>query len=107
MANLIVGVPFGGQHGGGVRPYLAGGVGMLKTHVTSGNQLFNIDNNDFGFDVGVGVLGFATDHIGFRGDLRYYRDFQNTSSDNNVDLTNLTTGKFDFWRGTVGLAFRW
>ena len=108
MGNLIVGVPVGGQHGKGVRPYLAGGVGLLKTRVQDATQLFNVDNNSFGYDLGGGVMGFVSDHIGLRGDVRYFRDFQNTSStDHNVDLSNLTVGNFDFWRGTIGVAFRW
>lgn len=104
MANVIVGIPAGGQHGRGVRPYAAAGIGMLKTHVANSDQLFNITNNDFGFDVGVGLLGFATDHVGFRGDVRYYRDFEDPEPDNEFDVA---VGKFDFWRGTVGVAFRW
>jgi opacity protein-like surface antigen len=109
MGNIIVGIPVGGQHGAGVRPYAAAGVGLLKTRVQDAGQLFNVSNNDFGFDVGAGVMGFMTDHVGLRGDVRYFRDFQNNSAsgDNNVDFTNLTVGNFDFWRGTVGLAFRW
>ena len=104
MANMIVGVPIGGQIGPGFRPYVAGGLGMLKTHVANGNQLFDITNNDFGFDVGAGVIGFATDHVGFRGDVRYYRSLEDPEPDNEFDFG---VGKFDFWRGTVGLAFRW
>jgi hypothetical protein len=49
-------------------------------------------------------MGFMTDHVGFRGDVRYYRDLENPTSTG--DFT-LATGKFDFWRGTVGLSFRW
>ena len=104
MANLIVGVPIGGQHGAGFRPYVAGGLGMLKTHVSDASQLFDVTNNDLGVDIGVGALGFMTDHVGLRGDVRYYRDLQNPTQTG--DFT-LTTGKFDFWRGTIGLAFRW
>ncbi len=104
MANLIVGVPIGGQTGKGFRPYVAGGIGMMKTHVVDSAQLFNVSNNDLGVDLGVGAIGFMTDHVGFRGDVRYYRDLQNPTSSG--DFT-LATGKFDFWRGTVGLAFRW
>ena len=104
MANVILGVPVGGQAGPGIRPYVAGGLGMLKTHVANGDQLFNITNNDFGFDLGAGVIGFATDHVGFRGDVRYYRSLQDPQPDNEFDFG---VGKFDFWRGTVGLAFRW
>jgi opacity protein-like surface antigen len=104
MANVIIGVPIGGQTGPGFRPYVAGGLGMLKTHVATSDQLFNITNNDFGFDLGAGVIGFATDHVGFRGDVRYYRSLQDPQPDNEFDFG---VGKFDFWRGTVGLAFRW
>jgi hypothetical protein len=104
MANLILGIPIGGQRGKGFRPYVAGGLGMLKTHVVDDAQLFNVSNNDLGVDIGFGALGFMTDHVGFRGDVRYYRDLQNP--DNGGDFS-LATGNFDFWRGTVGLAFRW
>jgi len=109
MGNVIIGIPVGGQHGKGVRPYAAAGVGLMKTRVEDATQLFNVDNNSFGYDLGAGVMGFMTDHIGLRGDVRYFRDFRNTSSsgDNNVDFSNLAVGNFDFWRGTIGLAFRW
>jgi opacity protein-like surface antigen len=104
MFNMILGLPVGGQTGPGVRPYASGGFGVLKTHVSSNDQLFNVTNNDFGFDVGAGLIGFATDHVGFRGDVRYYRSLQDPQPDNEFDFG---VGKFDFWRGTVGLAFRW
>jgi hypothetical protein len=104
MANLIVGIPVGGTHGKGFRPYVAGGIGMLKTHVEDTAQLFNVSNNDLGVDIGVGAMGFMSEHVGLRGDVRYYRDLQDPTQ--NGDFT-LATGKFDFWRGTVGLAFRW
>ena len=39
MANLILGVPVGGQTGGGVRPYVVGGVGLLRSNI-SGQHVF-------------------------------------------------------------------
>jgi hypothetical protein len=107
MGNVIVGIPIGGQHGPGFRPYGVAGVGIMKEHVADASQLFNVDNNDLGFNVGVGALGFLSDHVGLRGDVRYFRDFENHGAQNNVDLANLGVGNFDFWRGTIGLAFRW
>jgi opacity protein-like surface antigen len=104
MANLIVGVPVGGQHGHGVRPYFAGGMGVMKTHVQDTAQLFNVSDNDLGVDIGGGVMGFVSEHVGLRGDVRYYRDLQNPT--NNGGFT-LATGNFNFWRGTMGLTFRW
>src|SRR5687767_13167621 len=47
MANILVGIPIGGQTGGGVRPYFAGGAGLLQSRVEDPDALFEIDNNDF------------------------------------------------------------
>jgi opacity protein-like surface antigen len=100
MGNVILGVPIGGQHGGGFRPFVVGGIGLLRSQVQSDNDLFSVDSNDFGFNLGVGAMGFATDHVGFRGDVRYVRSFQDLEE-------NLDAGSFNFWRGTAGVTFRW
>jgi hypothetical protein len=104
MANAIVGIPVGGQTGGGVRPYLAAGLGMLSREVSSDDALFNVNNNEFGFNLGGGVMGFMSDHVGFRGDLRYTRSFEDPEEDNEFDIA---VGSFDYWRGTAGVTFRW
>src|SRR6185436_20757572 len=33
MGNLIIGIPVGGQHGAGIRPYVTGGLGLLRTQI--------------------------------------------------------------------------
>ncbi len=104
MGNAIIGVPFGGQRGGGFRPYLAVGAGVLQREVNDANSLFDINNNEFGFNVGGGAMGFMTDHIGFRGDVRYMRSLEDPTEDNEFDIG---VGNFDFWRGTAGVTFRW
>lgn len=104
MFNGIVGIPVGGQTGPGFRPYFGGGIGMLQQNVEAANELFEVDNSEFGFNLGAGAMGFATDHVGFRGDLRYFRAFGDPDEDNEFDI-GLTD--FDFWRGTVGVTFRW
>src|SRR5579864_728616 len=59
MGNLIVGVPIGGQYGAGVRPYLAGGVGLVRTQIDGGHVFHpGSSNNEFGTDLGGGVMGF-------------------------------------------------
>jgi opacity protein-like surface antigen len=98
MANLVVGAPRGG-----VRPYVSGGVGLLKSRVTDVGQFFrSIDSTDFGFDAGAGLGGFFTKSLGLRGDIRFFRSLHN-SSNAGIDLE---LGQFKFWRGTVGLSFR-
>ena len=104
MGNLLVGIPIGGQTGGGVRPYFVGGAGLMQSRVEDADQLFDIDNNDFGINVGGGVMGFMTDNVGFRGDIRYFRAF---SEDEQNEAIDLDLSDFDFWRGTVGVTFRW
>lgn len=98
MANVIVGAPMGG-----VRPYASGGVGLMKQKVDDVGQFFEkIDNTDFGFNAGAGVMGFFTDNIGIRGDIRYFRSMRDTDPDG-IDLE---LGQFKFWRGTVGVTFK-
>jgi opacity protein-like surface antigen len=104
MGNVIVGIPIGGQTGGGFRPYVGAGLGVLQTNVGDDNDLFNVNNDEFGFNLGFGAMGFMTDHIGFRGDIRYFRSFEDPDPDNEFDIA---AGNFDYWRGTAGLTFRW
>lgn len=104
MANVIIGMPFGGQRDAGFRPYLTGGLGMLQTEARTNDDLFHVDNSEFGFNVGGGALGFFTDHIGLRGDVRYLRSFVDPVEDNEFDIA---VGNFDYWRGVAGLTFRW
>lgn len=104
MANAVIGIPVGGQQGPGFRPYFTAGAGVLSRNVNDEEDLFEINNNEFGFNLGVGAMGFATDHVGFRGDLRYYRSFEDPDEDNEFDIG---VGNFDFWRATAGVTFRW
>jgi Outer membrane protein beta-barrel domain len=103
MANLKVGAPFGGQTGGGIRPYASGGLGLIKTRIDDPDDLFELNSTDWGFNVGGGVTGFFNDKFGLQGDVRYFRSLQDNEPDDEVDLA---LGSFNFWRGTVGLVFR-
>lgn len=103
MANLKVGAPFGGQHGGGIRPYASGGVGLMKSRIDDADDLFNVDSTDWGFNVGAGVAGFFSDNIGLQGDVRYFRSLQDNDGGDDVDFG---LGSLHFWRGTVGVVFR-
>jgi opacity protein-like surface antigen len=91
--NLIVGIPIGGTHGASVRPYVLGGVGLIRATAKASDFADKLSTNDFGYDLGGGVIGTVNDHFGVRGDLRYFR----TTSDVN---------KYNFWRGTGGVVFK-
>jgi hypothetical protein len=104
MVNAIIGAPVGGTTGGGFRPYFSGGAGLLQSSVEDVEQLFEVSNSDFGINLGGGAMGFMTDHVGFRGDLRYNRSLSDPDEDNEFDID---FGDFDFWRATGGVTFRW
>jgi opacity protein-like surface antigen len=106
MGNLIVGVPVGGTRGKGIRPFVTGGVGLLRTQI-DGGTLANVSasNNMFGWNAGAGVMGYFNDHVGLRGDLRYTRGFENLSTGNTViDLDG--NNQLHFWRIAAGVVIR-
>ena len=103
MANLTLGAPIGGQSGPGIRPYASGGVGIMKSHIGDAGDLFDVNSTDWAFNVGAGIAGFFTDNVGLRGDVRYFRSLQDNEPDDDLDIA---LSDFRFWRGTIGLTFR-
>ena len=105
MGNLIIGVPVGGTSGPGIRPYVTGGLGLIQSKISSGlSGVPDFDQKDFGFNLGAGAMGFFSDHVGLRGDVRYFRTI---NGDDNLDNgLQLDLGSFDFWRASIGLVIR-
>lgn len=104
MGNLILGIPFGGQSGGGIRPYGSGGLGLIRSSAADLISLETFTDNSFGWNLGGGVMGYFGDHFGIRGDLRYFRT---------IGLDDLLNGHFqqgvdsiNFWRASFGVVFR-
>lgn len=92
-----------GASGGPVRPYVVGGVGLIRSKVDNPSQFFSKpSSSDFGLDAGGGINAFFSHNVGVRGDLRYFRSLQNRDQ-NSVDLA---LGSFRYWRGTVGVTFK-
>lgn len=105
VTTLMGNVLLSAKPGTGFRPYLSTGLGLIRANVSSGSNLFNdLSTNDLGFNIGGGANAQFNDNIGIRGDVRYFRSLQDNEPDNEFDLS---LGSFDFWRGTVGLTFRW
>jgi opacity protein-like surface antigen len=105
MANVILGVPVGGQHGAGLRPYVVGGIGLLRTQI-DGGTLAKVSSSDnmFGWDAGAGVMGYFNDHVGLRGDIRYLRGTSDMST--GVSSIDINGDKIHFWRASIGVVLR-
>jgi opacity protein-like surface antigen len=92
-----------GVSAGPVRPYAVGGVGLIRAKVDDPAQFFSSPStSDFGMDIGGGVDAFFSHSVGIRGDLRYFRSFQKDDS----SAVDLSLGSFNFWRGVVGITFK-
>jgi hypothetical protein len=89
---------------GPAQPYLLAGLGLIKTNVeftTSG--LLETDQNKFGWDVGGGLMIFFGDHVGIRGDLRYFHAFQEFDL---PVLPSIDGTKLDLGRASAALVFK-
>lgn len=88
---------------GFVQPYALAGLGLMKTAVElSVAGLLESDNNHLGWDVGGGVIFYAGDHIGFKGDIRYFHAFQA------LELFGIELGntRLDYGRVSGAVVFR-
>ena len=102
--NLVIGIPFGGQQGFGIRPYGLVGAGLLKSKSDFGTGVAEIDENDLTWSAGGGVLLFFGTHAGLRFDVRYFRTFDDLEI-LGVPIAQ-SPGKVDFTRGSLGFVLR-
>ena len=90
---------------GPVQLYGLGGLGVLKSkvEVTDGGGVED-DQDDFGYDLGAGLMIFFGEHIGARVDYRYFQSFDALEL---IGLGNLQTdNKLNFNRFSTGVVFK-
>ena len=102
--NLLIGIPFGGQQGFGIRPYGLVGAGLLRSKSDFGTGIAEIDENNVTWSAGGGLLLFFGSSAGLRFDVRYFRTFDD------LEIVGIpiaqSPGKVDFTRGSLGFVFR-
>jgi hypothetical protein len=106
MANVILAAPLGNE--GSVQPFISGGAGALTVRLDEGElDLADLDEPDdtvWATNIGAGIMAFNA-NIGFRGDVRYFRQISGQLPV--LSPVAVPIEDFDFWRGNVGIAFRW
>jgi hypothetical protein len=50
------------------------------------------------------VMGFFSDHVGLRGDVRYLRATSDLTT--NIASIDVNGNKLHFWRASIGVTFR-
>lgn len=101
-ANLVAGVPIGGQGGPGLRPYASAGLGLIRRQIDAVLDVADSSEDSLGYSLGVGMMGFFSDHLGVRADLRYLRSLQRTDENS----LGFEPGHFSYSRGSVGVVVR-
>ena len=99
MGNLMIAAPASAT----IRPYASAGIGLIRSRATSVGNVFDVDDNSFGVNIGGGIIGQFNNRVGMRGDVRYFRGIQD--SEEGVDI-DIDFGGFNFWRGSLGVVFR-
>jgi hypothetical protein len=95
MSNLMVVIP-----AGPIRPYGIVGLGLIRPRGKLDPSSLALDQNTLGYDIGAGLNIFPLHSVGLRGDIRHLHTLQD------LNLGVLGHDKLDFWRGSVGLTFR-
>jgi opacity protein-like surface antigen len=96
MANVII-----GGTAGNVRPYFAGGAGLMRASIKATDLFDDLSTNELGVNVGGGLHIFFSDTVGLRGDVRYFRGLEQDDTEDDFGFED-----FDYWRGTIGVTFR-
>jgi opacity protein-like surface antigen len=105
--NLLIGIPFGGQQGVGVRPYALAGIGVIRSELNDIGDGISGSQNDIAWNAGGGAMFFFGDHVGLRADLRYFRTFKAVVFDFIDDVLDRDRARHvDFGRASVGLVLR-
>ncbi len=85
------------------RPYVTAGLGLIRTDVElSPSGVVSSQNSHVGWNLGGGLMIFFGDHVGIRGDLRFFHAFQD------LDVLGLSIEgeKLDFGRAAGALVLR-
>ena len=96
FGNVILGPRIGF-----VRPFVLGGVGLIKSHVELDAGSLLDSSNNFGWDFGGGLMFMFGDHVGVRGDLRRFQSFQ----DQSILGFTLADEKLSFSRAVAAAVF--
>lgn len=102
MGNLIVAAPLSLTRES-LRPYVVGGLGLMRATSDDVLGAFSLNSNLLAVNVGGGAIGFFSNQIGVRFDVRYFKNVTGEDA-RGVDFgsTRLT-----FWRAGVGLVLRY
>lgn len=102
MGNLVITAPHRFTEYT-LRPFVSGGLGLLRLGLSDETQVLPYHANLTGLDIGGGALGFLSTKIGLRFDVRYFRTLSRT---NNTNTLSFGATHLRYMTATVGIVYR-
>ena len=109
MGNAVLTIPRA-WNPYGLRPFLSGGIGLLHASRTDAQNLTPVDLNLLGMNLGGGAVGFLSDRVGLRFDLRYFRNIQGVNPEDLEVPVTLPVGspvRLRYWTISAGVVFKY
>ena len=107
MGNVVLTTPLSWNRYG-LRPSLSGGIGLMHASEQDLLQVIRYRINLLGMNIGGGAVGFLSDHVGVRFDLRYFRNIKGVSQEDLGDFP-VTSGqpvRLRYWTLGFGVVFK-
>lgn len=107
MGNLVLTTPRTWNEYG-LRPYVSGGAGLM--HAWHDDEKFPARANVPGYNVGGGAVGFLSDRVGLRFDLRFFRTLppgKEPNGDSIVTNDGVSRLRISYWTAAVGVVFKY
>jgi len=107
MGNAVIAMPRSWNRYG-LRPFASGGLGLLHASAQDQLNLLPFRINLLGMNVGGGAVGFVSDRVGLRFDLRYFRNVQGPDiEDLDPPISSGLPVRLRYWTASIGVVFRY
>lgn len=104
MGNVVVAAPLAWT-GDSLRPYASGGVGLMRVRLNDFLNLISAERDLLGINVGGGAIGFFTERVGVRWDVRYFKSVNDL--DEEKPPISFGSARLSFWRATAAVVLKY
>jgi hypothetical protein len=106
MGNVVLTTPLSWNRYG-LRPSLSGGIGLMHASASDQLQIAPYRLDLLGMNIGGGAVGFLSDHVGVRFDLRYFKNIKGVPLEELDPI--ITVGqpvRLRYWTLDFGVVFK-
>jgi hypothetical protein len=106
MGNAVLTIPRSWNRYG-LRPFVSGGAGLLHASRNDALNILPVDLNLVGMNLGGGAVGFLTEKVGVRFDLRYFRKIEGPDEETLDPPPAIGPIRLRYWTMSFGVVFKY